>query len=79
MAAGERHLASITCLNISPDEDFSPKGVKFECSTWDHMRLNTNNVVIAFVAARALYKALGVLPSKQPDFNPETGVFSFPK
>ena len=41
--------------------------------------VDTNNVVIAFVAAHALVKALGVQPAKIPAFDRETGVFSFPK
>ncbi len=40
---------------------------------------DTNNVVIAFVAANALLKALSVEPSKRPEFDEETGVFYFPK
>ena len=41
--------------------------------------IDTNNVVIAFVAACALYKALGIQPTKQPVFEKETGTFIFPK
>lgn len=41
--------------------------------------VDTNNVVIAFVAAQALCKALGVQPTKCPVFDKDTGIFSFPK
>lgn len=41
--------------------------------------VDTNNVVIAFVAAQALYKALGVQPVKKPEFDKNTGAFTFPK
>ena len=41
--------------------------------------VDTNNVVIAFVAAQALCKALGVQPTKRPIFDKDTGTFSFPK
>jgi hypothetical protein len=41
--------------------------------------VDTNNVVIAFVAANALYKALGVQPTKKPEFDKDTGTFTFPK
>jgi hypothetical protein len=35
--------------------------------------------VIAFVAAHALYKALGVQPTKKPEFDKNAGTFTFPK
>jgi hypothetical protein len=41
--------------------------------------VDTNNVVIAFVAANALYKALGILPTMKPEFDKNTGTFTFPK
>jgi hypothetical protein len=41
--------------------------------------VDTNNVVIAFVAAQAMYKALGIQPIKKPEFDKNTGIFSFPK
>ena len=41
--------------------------------------VDTNSVVIAFVAANALYKALGVEPTKRPEFDKNTGTFTFPK
>jgi len=41
--------------------------------------VDTNNVVIAFVAANAMYKALGVSPTKKPEFDKNTGIFTFPK
>ncbi len=41
--------------------------------------VDTTNVVIAFVAANALYKALGMQPTKKPEFDRNTGSFTFPK
>ena len=41
--------------------------------------VDTNSVVIAFVAANALYKALGIEPTKKPEFDKNTGTFTFPK
>ena len=41
--------------------------------------VDTNNVVIAFVAANAMYKALGIEPTKKPAFDKDTGMFTFPK
>jgi hypothetical protein len=41
--------------------------------------VDTTNVVIAFVAAQATYKALGVEPTKKPEFDANTGNFTFPK
>src|SRR5262249_44560392 len=41
--------------------------------------VDTNNLVIAFVAAYALWKALGWTPPKPPSFDPKTGCFTFAK
>jgi len=41
--------------------------------------VDTKSVVIAFVAANAMYKALGIEPTKKPAFDKETGMFTFPK
>lgn len=40
---------------------------------------DTTNLVMAFVSANALWKALEWLPPKPPSFDPKTGVFSFSK
>ncbi len=41
--------------------------------------VDTNRVVIAFVAANALCKALGVQSAKKPEFDKNAGTFTFPK
>ena len=41
--------------------------------------VDTSSVEIAFVAANALYKALGIQPSKKPEFDKNRGTFTFPK
>jgi hypothetical protein len=41
--------------------------------------IDTTNLVIAFVAANALWKALVWTPPKPPVFDPKTGFFSFSK
>jgi hypothetical protein len=56
-----------------------PKGGRVRVVYIEGHEVDTNNVVIAFVAAHALYKALGVEPAKRPAFDENTGVFSFPK
>jgi len=56
-----------------------PKGGRVHVLHIGGHEVDTNNVVIAFVAAHALYKALGVQPTKQPAFDKDTGTFSFPK
>ena len=56
-----------------------PKGGRVRVLQIGGHEVDTNNVVIAFVAAHALYKALGVQPTKKPEFDKETGTFMFPK
>jgi len=56
-----------------------PKGGRIRVLTIGGHEVDTNNVVIAFVAAHALYDALKIQPTKQPVFDESTGVFSFPK
>ena len=56
-----------------------PKGGRFRVLCIGGHDVDTNNVVIAYVAANALYKALGVQPKKQPHFDENTGAFTFPK
>jgi hypothetical protein len=56
-----------------------PKGGRIRVLYIGGHEVDTNNVVIAFVAAGALLKALGIQPSKQPSFDEKTGSFSFPK
>lgn len=56
-----------------------PKGGRIRVISIGGHEVDTNNVVIAFVAAHALSKALGVQPRKLPLFDSDTGTFSFPK
>lgn len=42
------------------------------------MIVDTTEVVMAYVAATALFKALGVDSVKKPEFDKKTGIFSFP-
>lgn len=64
------HIATKTYL---------PKGGRIRVLSIGGHAVDTTNVVIAFVAANALYKALGVLPAKRPEFDRNTGAFTFPK
>jgi hypothetical protein len=41
--------------------------------------VDTTNLVIAFVAANALWNALEWLPTRLPTFDLKNGIFSFPK
>lgn len=41
--------------------------------------VDTNNLVMAFVSANALWNALGWSPSEPPVFDLQTGCFTFPK
>jgi hypothetical protein len=56
-----------------------PKGGIVRVLFIEGHEVDTNNVVIAFVAAHALYNALGVQPTKQPEFDASKGTFTFPK
>jgi len=56
-----------------------PKGGRVRVLNINGHEVDTNNVVIAFVAANALFKALGVQPTKPPVFDKDSGIFSFPK
>ena len=56
-----------------------PKGGRVRVLSIGGHEVDTNNVVIAFVAAHALAKAIGVQPRKLPAFDKDTGIFSFPK
>lgn len=56
-----------------------PKGGRVRVLQIGGHDVDTNNVVIAFVAAQALYKALGVQPTIRPEFDATSGTFSFPK
>ena len=56
-----------------------PHGGRVRVSSIQGHPVDTNNVVIAYVTAMALLKALGVEPFKRPDFNRESGLFVFPK
>ena len=56
-----------------------PKGGRVRVLSIGGHAVDTNNVVIAFVAANALYKALGVQPTKKPEFDKIAGTFTFPK
>ena len=55
-----------------------PKGGRVRVLNIAGHEVDTNNVVIAFVAAQALCNALGIQPTKQPVFDRDTGTFSFP-
>jgi hypothetical protein len=57
---------------------FFPNGGKVRVTSITGHAVDTTNLVIAFVAARALYKALGIQPTKPPQFDEQTGVFGFP-
>ena len=41
--------------------------------------VDTNSVVIAYVAAEAMMSALGIEARKRPSFDGATGLFTFPK
>jgi hypothetical protein len=56
-----------------------PKGGRIRVSRIDWHEVDTNSVVIAYVAAHALLRALEVNPPKQPGFDEATGSFFFPK
>jgi hypothetical protein len=56
-----------------------PQGGRIIVSYIGGHEVDTTNVVIAFVTAKALLKALNVVSSKEPKFDENTGVFSFAK
>jgi hypothetical protein len=56
-----------------------PQGGRIIVSYIGGHEVDTTNVVIAFVTAKALFKALNIVSSKEPKFDETTGVFSFPK
>jgi hypothetical protein len=58
---------------------FFPHGGRVRVLRIEGHEVDTNNTVIAYVAAHALFRALGVEPTKRPNFDGSTGAFVFPK
>ncbi len=66
-------------LEHIPRRKYFPSGGKVHVLSIEGHDVDTNNVVIAFVAARALCQALGIELAKQPTFDAASGSFNFPK
>ena len=66
-------------LDHIPKRKYFPSGGKVHVLCIEGHEVDTNNVVIAYVAARALCRALGVELTKQPTFDAASGTFNFPK
>jgi len=56
-----------------------PNGIRVFVGAIEGHDVDTDNTVIAYVAANALLSALGVEPRKRPDFDELNGSFVFPK
>ena len=57
----------------------APTGGRVRVLSVHGMIIDTTEVVMAYLAATALINALGVHPAKRPEFDKNTGMFSFPK
>jgi hypothetical protein len=56
-----------------------PHGVKIKVDRIQGHEVDTTNTVIAYTAAIALLRALGLEDSLKPDLDPEKGLFVFTK
>lgn len=72
-------LFGVHCVLEHVKQKLFPKGGYIRILCIDGKEVDTSNVVIAFVAAHALYKALDIQPVKPPVFDQEAGTFIFPK
>ncbi len=66
-------------LEHIPTRKIFPHGGRIRVTNIEGHEVDTNNVVIAYVAAHALLNALGLDPAKKPDFDGSSGMFLFPK
>ena len=57
---------------------YFPEGGRVRVLSIEGHVVDTNNVVIAYVAAQAMFRALGIEPSKGPNFDGSSGTFTFP-
>ena len=64
--------------HVSKKESF-PNGIRVFVDAIEGHEVDTDNTVIAYVAANALLSALGVVPRKRPGFDENNGSFVFPK
>jgi hypothetical protein len=60
--------------------DYFPNGIRVHVACIEGHEVDTDNTLIAYVAANALFQALGIAnPKKRPDLNAEQGLIVFPK
>jgi hypothetical protein len=55
------------------------KGINVEVVEVTGQMVDTNSIVMAFVAANAFWKGLDWVASRPPTFDAKTGCFTFPK
>lgn len=66
-------------IEHSPRRTLFPDGCRIHVSRIEGHPVDTNNEVIAYVAALALVDALGVTPRKMPELDTEKGLLIFLK
>jgi hypothetical protein len=60
--------------------DYFPNGIRVHVACIEGHEVDTDNTLIAYVTANALFQALGIAnPKKRPDLNTEQGLIVFPK
>ncbi len=59
---------------------FFPKGMRVHVDCIEGHEVDTNNALIAYVTANALFQALGIAePKKRPSLDEDRGLVVFPK
>jgi hypothetical protein len=66
-------------LEHLPRKKLFPQGLKIRVDRIQGHEVDTTSTVIAYTAAIALLRALGLENSLKPDLDPEKGWFVFPK
>ncbi len=66
-------------LEHIPRRKYFPKGGRVHVDCIEGHEVDTNNVLIAYLTANALFEALGIKPTKRPNLDEVGGLFVFPK
>jgi len=66
-------------LEHIPKRKYFPTGGRVHVDCIEGHEVDTNNVLIAYLTANALFEALGFEPTKRPSLDEAAGVFEFPK
>lgn len=67
-------------LEHIPKREYFPRGVRVHVGCIEGHEVDTDNTLIAYVTAYALFRALGIAePKKKPNLDLQQGVVVFPK